>query len=81
MNVVLNDKIMQQIERELKRCERQEIFKTLFFMKKHYRDIFDKNVNLHKYAKKKPEEKKTVKKNLRRIILDLKIKINNFKKK
>ena len=53
LNVVLNDKIMQQVKRELKRFERQEISQIMFFMKKHYRKILDENVNLHEYAKKK----------------------------
>ena len=69
---------MQQIQRELKPFERQKIFQTLFFMKKHYWNIFEKNVNLHKYVKKNEKKKKTWRKNLRRIILDLKIKIHNF---
>ena len=50
----------------------------MFFMKKHYRNILDENVNLHEHAVKKRKNKKTVKKNLRQIILDLKIKIDNL---
>ena len=56
LDVVLNDKIMQQIERELKLCKRPKIFQIMVFMKKHYRNIFDKNVNLHEYAEKKRKE-------------------------
>ena len=50
----------------------------MFFMKKRYRNIFDANVNLHKYAKREQKEKKTLKKILRRIIFNLKVKIHSF---
>ena len=80
LNVVLNEKIMQQVKRELKRFERQKILQVMFFIKKHYRDILDENVNLHEYAKKERKKKKTLKKNLWRIIFNLTNKINNLQR-
>ena len=53
---------MQQIKSELKRCKRQKNFQAIFFMKKHYRNIFDENINLHEYAEKERKKKKTMKK-------------------
>ena len=51
----------------------------MFFMKKHYRNIFDENVNLHEYVKKK-RKKKQWKKICDELFLICKLKSTIFKK-
>ena len=80
LNVVLNEKIMTQVERELRRCKREKIDKIMYFMKKHYREILDKNVNFHKFAFNQRNEENAMKKDFKKIIRNLKIKNDYFQK-
>ena len=48
LNVVLNNKILTQVEHDLKRCSCIEIFHVMFYLKERYRSFIDKNVEIIK---------------------------------
>ena len=80
LNVVLNDKILTQIEHNLKRCLRTEIFHVIFYLKKRYRKFIDENVEIMKQSLKTKEKKKIMKKIYRREITEFIQKNHNFSK-
>ena len=57
---------MIQVERELRRCEREKIDQIIYFMKKHYRKILDKNDNFYKFAFNQQNEKNAMKFSLKK---------------
>ena len=58
LNVVLNDKILTQIEHDLKRCSRTKTFHVMFYLKERYRTFIDKSVEIIKQLLKTKEKKK-----------------------
>ena len=63
LNLVLNDKILTQIEHDLKRCSPTKIFHVMFYLKKRYRNFIAKSVEMIKQSLK-TKEKKPYKKKL-----------------
>ena len=64
LNVVLNDKILTQIEHDLKRCLRIKIFHVRFDLKERYQNFIDENVEMIKQSLKTKRKEKDYKKNL-----------------
>ena len=63
LNVVLNDKILTQIEHDLKRCLRTKTFHVMFYLKERYRNFIDESVEMIKQSvkkKKKTKERKNL---------------------
>ena len=58
LNVILNNKILTQIEHDLKRCSHTRIFQIMFYLKERYQTFIDENVEIIK------QSLKTKKKNL-----------------
>ena len=58
LNVVLKDKILTQIEHNLKRCSRTEVFHVMFYLKERYRSFMDKNVEIMKQSLRTKEKRK-----------------------
>ena len=60
LNVVLNNKILTQVEHDLKRCSRTKTFHLMFYLKERYRNLIDKSVEIIKQSLKR--KKKIIKK-------------------
>ena len=58
LNVVLNDKILTQVEHDLKRYLHIETFHVMFYLKERYRNFIDKSVEMTKQLLKTKKEKK-----------------------
>ena len=78
LNVILNDKILTQIEHDLKRCSRTKTFYVMFYLKNRYRNFIDENVEMMKQSLK-TKEKKMMKRIYRREIIELLRRIIIFK--
>ena len=76
----MNDKILTQIEHDLKRCSRTKTFYVIFYLKNRYRNFIDKSVEMKKPSLKTKEKRKKIKRIYRRKIIEF-IKMNcNFQK-
>ena len=64
LNVVLNDKILTQIEHDLRRCLRTKTFYVMFYLKKHYRNFIDESVEIIEQSLKTKKKERIYKKNL-----------------
>ena len=78
LNVVLNDKILTQIEHNLRRCSRTKTSHVMFYLKKRYRNFFDESVEMIKQLLKTKEKRKIIKKVYRRKITEFIKKNHNF---
>ena len=79
LNVVLNDKILTQIEHDLRGCLRTKTFYVMFYLKERYRNFIDKSVEMIKQSLK-TKEKKSYKRIYRRKITEFIKKNHNFQK-
>ena len=80
LNVVLNNKILTQVEHDLKRCSRTKTFYVMFYLKKRYRNFIDKSVEMIKQSLKTKKKKKFIKKIYRRKTTKFTKKNYNFQK-
>ena len=80
LNVVLNDKILTQIEHNLKRCSCTKTFYVMFYLKKRYRNFIDESVKIMKQSLKTKEKRKKIKKIYWRKITEFIKKNHNFQK-
>ena len=78
LNVVLNDKILTQIEHDLKQCSCTKTFYVMFYLKERYRNLIDESVEMIKQSLKTKE--KFMKKIYRRKIIEFIKKNYNFQK-
>ena len=79
LNVVLNNKILTQVEQDLKQCLHTETFHVLFYLKKRYRKVINKSVEMMKQSLKRKEKRKTINKFIDEKSLNLLKKIVIFK--
>ena len=70
LNVVLNDKILTQIEHDMRRCFRTETSHVMFYLKERYRDLINKNVEIMKQSLKTKEKREVMNKIYRRKITE-----------
>ena len=80
LNVVLNDKILTQVEHDLRRCSRTKTFHAMFYLKERYRNFIDENVEMIKQSLKTKKERKIMKRIYRRKITEFVKKNHNFQK-
>ena len=57
LNVVLNDKTLTQVKHDLRRCSRTKTSHVMFYLKKRYRNLINKNVEMIKQSLKTKEKK------------------------
>ena len=57
LNVVLNDKILTQIEHDLRQCLHMKTSHVMFYLKERYRNLIDESVEMIKQSLKTEKKK------------------------